>query len=221
MAGEGDDQRGGGREEREVVYQFGPASENDEPVLIDDPATLKALYDPIRFRIIGLLERPRPVREIAAAMGSEPNRLYYHVKLLEQRGLIRVVEQRVVGNNVERVYGRASNRVRLSADIAGSPIGQAAIEQRRSGAVVSFQRVISSEGAPDTEAVRQLLDISGDLTRDEAKQLAEAIHTVVRKTFHKQRTKKQRSTTSEDTQRYGLVVGFGPIPTEPDERKRT
>jgi DNA-binding transcriptional ArsR family regulator len=70
----------------------------------------RALADPLRIQLFELLAvRPRSARELAELTGRQPNRLYHHLALLEEGGLIEVSEyRRVRGGKVERVYAPAA-----------------------------------------------------------------------------------------------------------------
>ncbi len=77
--------------------------------LADDEAMRQrrqAVVDPLRMRIVGLLGESdgMTVRELGARLGITANRLYYHIRILEQAGIIGVVDSRVEGRVVERVY---------------------------------------------------------------------------------------------------------------------
>lgn len=83
-------------------------SQPEDVFVIEDLETLKVLADPLRAQILEhLVMRAQTVKEVAARMGLAPSRLYYHINLLEEHGLIQVVDQRMVANLVEKVY-RAS-----------------------------------------------------------------------------------------------------------------
>ncbi len=84
---------------------------------VDDPAVLAALYDPLRYRIFRALEEPTTIAELAGELGKPANRLYYHVRLLAEAGLVRQVGTRARGRHTERVFGRAAERVRLTGDL--------------------------------------------------------------------------------------------------------
>lgn len=67
--------------------------------------TLKQVTDPIRTRLLGLFaSEPLTVQEVAAQLKVPVTRLYYHVHLLEEMGLIQVVDSYPVGGTVEKVY---------------------------------------------------------------------------------------------------------------------
>jgi DNA-binding transcriptional ArsR family regulator len=86
-------------------------------VHLEDPASVAALYDPLRYRLFRLLAEPRSVAELAAEVGMPPDRLYYHVKRLVAVGLVREVEVRANGRHRERVFGHAAERIRFSGDL--------------------------------------------------------------------------------------------------------
>jgi DNA-binding transcriptional ArsR family regulator len=76
--------------------------------VISDPATLRVVSHPLRLRILEYLRAHAgaalAVKEIAAALNSSQTKLYYHVNLLVEHGLIRVAETRLVSGIVERRY---------------------------------------------------------------------------------------------------------------------
>jgi DNA-binding transcriptional ArsR family regulator len=85
---------------------------------IRDLETLKVIADSLRTRIFEqLIEVPRTVKEVAARLGLAPSRLYYHMGLLEEHGLIGVVEQRLVGNLVEKVYQAVASELDIAPEL--------------------------------------------------------------------------------------------------------
>lgn len=83
--------------------------------IIGDPAAIKAMADPLRIRILRLMQEgahvePRTftVKQIATELGEPPTKLYRHVKLLLKTGFIQVAELRLVGGIVEQHYRTAA-----------------------------------------------------------------------------------------------------------------
>lgn len=67
--------------------------------------TLKQLKDPTRTRLLGLFASSSlTVQEAAEHLKVPVTRLYYHVHLLEEAGLIKVVDSHPAGGVVEKVY---------------------------------------------------------------------------------------------------------------------
>jgi DNA-binding transcriptional ArsR family regulator len=69
----------------------------------------RALADPLRIRLLeALWLGPRSAKELAEAVGLPPDRLYYHLRQLEQAAVIEVGGYRPLpGGKVERLYRRA------------------------------------------------------------------------------------------------------------------
>lgn len=65
-----------------------------------------AISDPLRLRVLGLLSEADGLtaKELAERLGMNPNRLYYHLRILEKARVIVVADTRAVGRMVERVY---------------------------------------------------------------------------------------------------------------------
>jgi DNA-binding transcriptional ArsR family regulator len=77
--------------------------------VIDDVATLKALADPVRLRILDLAmsepDRTFTAKEFARTVGVTPTKIYYHLNLLEQHDLVQIRDTRVVNGIIEKHYG--------------------------------------------------------------------------------------------------------------------
>lgn len=83
--------------------------------IIEDLATLRLLSDPLRLRLIEELGvAPTTVKALARAMDMKPNRLYYHVNLLEEHGLVKVTQTRIVSGIVERTYALVAKHFAVS-----------------------------------------------------------------------------------------------------------
>lgn len=79
--------------------------------VISEPRQLKAVADPMRNRILHILAHREATNQQLAAIMDEPQaKVLHHVRVLLEAGLIRLVDQRVRGGNVEKYY-RASARL--------------------------------------------------------------------------------------------------------------
>lgn len=79
-------------------------SQSDGVMEIEDIGVLEILNNSTRLKILSNLEEPSSVKAVAGAMGVPTTRLYYHINLLEEAGLITVTETRKVGAMIERLY---------------------------------------------------------------------------------------------------------------------
>jgi DNA-binding transcriptional ArsR family regulator len=83
--------------------------------MISDLETLKVVSDPLRLNIVNLLRgEPSTAKELAKALHLSQTKLYYHIGLLEQHGLIRVVGTRLVSGILEKQY--QATAYKLSVD---------------------------------------------------------------------------------------------------------
>ena len=86
--------------------------------LVNNAGSLRAVADPLRIRMgLLLVDAPRTVKEMAAILKVPPTRLYYHVRLLEREGLIRVAKRRMVSGIEERTYETVGDGWTVSPDI--------------------------------------------------------------------------------------------------------
>jgi DNA-binding transcriptional ArsR family regulator len=84
----------------------------DNVFVIRDAETLKAISDPLRLKIFGLLqERTMTVKQLAEALDVAQTRLYYHMNQLESLGLIKVANTRVVAGIIEKQYRASAKRL--------------------------------------------------------------------------------------------------------------
>ena len=140
----------------QLLDEVPPVPEDDavaDVKVIEDLATLRLLSDPLRLRLIEELgAQPTTVKELAKAMDMKPNRLYYHVNLLEEHGLVKVTQTRIVSGIVERTYALVAKHFAVS-DALALPV-----DVKREVTSTLF-RVVSAEidEAVDSNVGRMLL----------------------------------------------------------------
>jgi DNA-binding transcriptional ArsR family regulator len=115
--------------------------------VIEDPAAAEISLDPIRSRLLAALTRPGSATMLAAQIGLPRQKVNYHLRTLEQHGLIELVEERRRGNVTERM---------MQATAASYVISPAALAA-----------VAPDPGrAPDRLSARWLLALAARLVRD-------------------------------------------------------
>jgi DNA-binding transcriptional ArsR family regulator len=115
--------------------------------VIEDAAAAEASLDPIRARMLAELAEPHTATTLAARLGLARQKVNYHVKALEQHGLVELVEERRKGNMTERV---------VQASAAAYVISPAAL------AVVAPD----PSRSPDRLSARWLLALAARLVRE-------------------------------------------------------
>jgi Helix-turn-helix domain len=85
------------------------------PRVVEDVETLKAMADPARLAILELAmgdnARVWTAKELATAIGMPPKKIYYHLGLLEQRGLLEIRATKVVNGIIEKHYGAGQQSI--------------------------------------------------------------------------------------------------------------
>ncbi|MFI6261853.1 ArsR/SmtB family transcription factor [Micromonospora sp. NPDC051006] len=115
--------------------------------VIENPAAAEASLDPMRARLLAELAEPASATTLAARVGLPRQKVNYHLRALEQHGLIELVEERRKGNVTERVM-RAT-----AASYVISPAALAAVRP-------------NPTPAPDRLSARWLLAIAARLVQD-------------------------------------------------------
>lgn len=72
-------------------------------VVIEDAAAAAASLDPLRARLLRELAAPSSAAGLAAKVGLPRQKVNYHLRALEEHGLVVLVEERRKGNVMERV----------------------------------------------------------------------------------------------------------------------
>jgi DNA-binding transcriptional ArsR family regulator len=81
----------------------------EQTLVVDRITQLKALADPLRQRILSAFCcAPATTKQIAIRLGEKPTRLYHHVDLLEEAGLLILIETRQNRGTVEKYYQAAA-----------------------------------------------------------------------------------------------------------------
>jgi hypothetical protein len=93
------------------------------------PAELRLLADPLREHLVNVLvPRARTVAQVAQGLGCAPTRLYRHVQLLLDAGLLVVEREVKVRGVVERHYRSAARTLRLRRPQFAAAAGEAGTE---------------------------------------------------------------------------------------------
>ncbi|MEU0484491.1 helix-turn-helix domain-containing protein [Streptosporangium sp. NPDC006013] len=80
-----------------------------EMTLMDEPDRLRVALTPIRRRLLDRLREPASAVRLAAEFDLPRQRVGYHIKVLEEAGLVELVEERPRRGFVERVMRVTAN----------------------------------------------------------------------------------------------------------------
>ncbi|MEU7475166.1 helix-turn-helix domain-containing protein [Lentzea sp. NPDC042327] len=115
--------------------------------VIEDPSAAEVSLDPVRARLLAELAEPGSATMLAAKVGLPRQKVNYHLRTLEQHGLVELVEERRKGNVNERLLQATA------ASYVISPTALAAVQP-------------DPARSPDRLSARWLLAVAARLVRD-------------------------------------------------------
>jgi DNA-binding transcriptional ArsR family regulator len=107
--------------------------------VIDDPAAAGVSLDPVRARLLAELVEPGSASSLASKVGLARQKVNYHLRTLEQHGLVELVAERRKGNMTERVLQATA----ASYVISPAALGSVAPDPARSPDRLSAQWLIA------------------------------------------------------------------------------
>ena len=97
----------------------GPATGPADLVVIDEPRAAAALLDPIRAQLLAALVEPGSATTVAAGLSLSRQQANYHLRALENAGLVELVELRPRRGLTERVVQASARGYVISPELLG------------------------------------------------------------------------------------------------------
>jgi DNA-binding transcriptional ArsR family regulator len=107
--------------------------------VIEDPAAAVVALDPVRARLLSELAEPASAAALADRVGLTRQKVNYHLRALEARGLVTVAEERLWGGLTERLLVATA----ASYVISPAALGAAASDPARSADRLSARYLIA------------------------------------------------------------------------------
>jgi DNA-binding transcriptional ArsR family regulator len=113
---------------------------------IDDVDQATVLMKPARLDVLRRMAAETTCNELAAALGQSPQKVYYHVKALEQAGLVERVAERKVRGIHEGIYRATARSYWLSPRLVGRLGGERASRDQASlGYLISLAEEVQED----------------------------------------------------------------------------
>ncbi|MEU3167934.1 helix-turn-helix domain-containing protein [Streptosporangium sp. NPDC006930] len=151
-----------------------------EMTLMDEPDRLRVALTPIRRRLLVRLREPASAVQLATELELPRQRVGYHLRVLEEAGLIELVEERPRRGFVERVMRVTANAFLVDPGVLTSPNeadeagkadgadGGEGGDDGAAGVAEGFCRVA------DQYAAEHLVEVAADTVRDVTRMAAAA-----------------------------------------------
>jgi DNA-binding transcriptional ArsR family regulator len=192
-------------------------------LFIEQQEVAATLLQPLRLSLLQRMAEPRTCLELAAALGEAPQKIYYHVKVLQRAGLVdKVSERRVRGIN-EGIYQAGARSYWLSPHLVkrlGGP--RTARDQVSLGYLLNLAEQLQSEvGHLAEESTSETvpapsLGVSAQIRLRDAgarsaflRDLQESIQALARKYGRQEESESHSGPPSE---KFRLLVACYPIP---------
>ena len=109
----------------EILPEDVPVSMPELPsrLVINTVQQFKAISDPIRSRILGIIQnQPATAKQIADWLGASPGAIGHHLHVLEAAGLAQVIARRITRGIVANYYTRTARifTYELPPEVAGN-----------------------------------------------------------------------------------------------------
>ena len=193
--------------------------------VIEDPAAAVVALEPMRSRLLAELVEPASAAALASRLGVGRQRVHYHLRALEEHGLVRVAETRRWGGLTERLLVASA----ASYVVSPAATGRAASDPGRIADRLSAGYLVAL-------AARVVREVGGLLrrARDLDKRLPTlSIDTAIRFRSAAERAAFSRELTHAVTtlaaryhdasaaggRAHRLVVAAYPLPQEPSEEE--
>ncbi|GIF07023.1 winged helix-turn-helix domain-containing protein [Actinoplanes siamensis] len=132
---------------------------------LDEIGQAEALFKPQRIDVLRQLDEPRSCTEVAHKLDQTPQRIYYHVKRLQDAGLVsRVAERRVRGIH-EGIYQANARSYWLSPRLVGRIGSRAARDALSLGHLLDLVEEVQSDVAAiePAKAEAPSIGVSGNI----------------------------------------------------------
>ena len=96
-----------------------PAQAPADVVVIDDAMVAAAALDPLRHRILSALSDPGSASSVAAGLGLTRQKVNYHLRILEEHGLVAMVVERPRRGLTERIMVASAHSYVVSPGVLG------------------------------------------------------------------------------------------------------
>ncbi|MCE3289361.1 MAG: hypothetical protein K0R83_1373 [Caulobacter sp.] len=126
--------------------------------LLDDADRVRTALSPMRRRLLAALREPGSAASLAAALDLPRQKVGYHLKALEEAGLVALVEERRRRGFTERLFTASADAYVVDPDLLAGPAPEALTQDRYAA---DHLIRMASETVREVGRMRQAADAEG------------------------------------------------------------
>lgn len=179
---------------------------------ISDLRSLRVLANSLHRQIFeALISQPLTAKQIGEKLGINPTKLYYHLKLMEKVGIIKVENTQIVSGIIEKSYRAVARRLQINPSLlaSDSDSGKENINQVLLSTLETTKNDIDRSlhaHYAELEQDPHIIIISrqvSHLSDEQANEFCEKLNSLI-KDFE------GKNTNSPDLQSFALMIAFYP-----------
>jgi predicted ArsR family transcriptional regulator len=127
--------------------------------IIEEPSRARSALQPVRLRLLHLLDTPQSAPQLAKAMGLPRQQVNYHLRELQAQQLVEAREHGRVGRRIDRTFARtATSYVIAPKSLGGEPIDPRELSDAFSSVYLS---AVTTRALHDLAALRRAAKAKG------------------------------------------------------------
>lgn len=124
-----------------------------EPLhIIDDPSRARSALQPVRLRLLHLLDTPQSAPQLAKAIGLPRQQVNYHLRKLQAQQLVEAQDHGRVGRRIDRTFARTATSYVIAPRALGAPIDPHTVSDAFSSVYLS---TVTTRALNDLAALRR------------------------------------------------------------------
>ena len=120
--------------------------------IIEEPSRARSALQPVRLRLLHLLDRPQSAPQLAKAIGLPRQHVNYHLRKLEAQRLVEAQDHGRVGRRIDRTFARTATSYVIAPTALGAPVDPHAVSDAFSSVYLS---TVATRALNDLAALRR------------------------------------------------------------------
>ena len=120
--------------------------------IIDEPSRARSALQPVRLRLLHLLDTPQSAPQLASAIGLPRQQVNYHLRKLQAQQLVEARDHGRVGRRIDRTFARTATSYVIAPTALGAPVDPRAVSDAFSSVYLS---TVATRALNDLAALRR------------------------------------------------------------------